>query len=209
MTNKQFIIHVSHPDRYLQNCFGDKTLVKAFEDLAQYALGKEKVLLVRSEHATIGVSRPNEKYWFYVSWKDAEARIKFQHWKQSERFEKKSMKQYKQACDEVAVLYQNSPEEFFTGIHKKGTETLEVGKNTPIKVVEKPDSQPQQVWVNSCENCYLKQNGQCSSLKGELCADYEQGFTNSKEYMDLWPKEMDAEKFKKKAGLKQEKYGLK
>ena len=90
MTNKQFIIHVSHPDRYLQNCFGDKTMVKAFEDLAQYVLGKEKVLLVRSEHSTIGVSRPNEKYWFYVSWKDGEARIKFQHWKQSERFEKRA-----------------------------------------------------------------------------------------------------------------------
>ena len=41
MKNKQFVIFVNHPDRYLYNCFKSKPLVETFETLAQYALTKE------------------------------------------------------------------------------------------------------------------------------------------------------------------------
>ena len=207
MSNNQFTIYVSSPDRYLQNCFGTIALVNAFESLVEYMLKKETALIVRSEHATIGVSRPNERYWFYVSWKEGKSQIKFQHWSQSEPFKKGLLNQYKQACDEVAALYRNSPETFYTGSRTTKSEPTFAEKNAlPAASIAVANSSPNPTEpLRSCESCHLRRNEACSSLRGEVCEDYEAAFTISEEEKALWPKEMDSTRIKVKIGRQQEK----
>lgn len=195
-------IVVDKPIQFVRTLLEDKNSADLFLEIANYLIVSDPLLVVRTDCSTIGLSRPGERYLFYVAVGKDTLACKFKHWEKTKAYPSGSRQYYRSCCDEVVAYYAKHPEQFWIGVStclprrsadiaaspiRAAEETQETIFPAAVKQEENP-VRPER----SCDTCFLRVSEQCSSLSNILCEDYRPGVFVSREEMELWPTGGDA-----------------
>lgn len=196
---------VDKPTQFVRTLFRDKAAADLFLEIANYLIGKDHQLVVRTDCSTIGLSRPGERYWFYVAIGEDSLCCRFKQRPSIESYPNGSKKYYYTLCDEVAQYYAEHPEKFLIGGAIPAAGNKKATKSTPKKISDitvEPDesgflgvqnhADAATALPKSCDTCFLRISERCCELSNAVCEDYRPGVFISQKERASWPTGGDA-----------------
>ena len=182
---------VDKPTQFIRNFFDNKAAAEMFLRIGRFLARQDDQLIVRTDCSIIGMSRPGERYWFYVSKKDGQWQIKFKHVQEAKAFPEGRAEEYHQLCLEILRYYASNTEEFLLG--SKDTK-VESAPMVPVEKAysERGTAEEKTRPERSCENCHLRVSERCSSLSNIVCEDYIPRVYVAQEERANWPTSGDA-----------------
>ena len=180
-------VAISKPVQFIRNFFGDEKVATVFLQMAEYLCAQDTQLVVRTDGTMMGVSRPGERYWFYVAREGNHFYARFCHLRGKKGFPEGK---YFSICNDLLAYYGTHAEQFRPVQELPQEQKTQTTAPAAAETKEKREEKP--ILEKSCENCYLRVSEQCSSLRGVVCEDFSPKLVLSKAEIDLWPTSGDA-----------------